>query len=870
MWFRDTLANLVSGLGTAKDKTTGNFHTFTPRNRADIEAAYRGNWIARKIVDVPAFDMLREWRDWQADDEQRTLIEAAEKALGLQAKLLNALKLARRDGGSALLIGDGATDPSQPLIPDALKQGGIRYIAVLSRWEITPGPIERDPASDYFSLPAYYTLATPERGQQQVHPSRVIRLIGAPILDMLQANAAQGWGDSVLDAVMEAVDQAASSAAYVNAMLPEAKQDVISVPGLSNYLSTSEGTSALTERFAYAARMKSMFGMLLLEGDGKSPEGEVFEQKQISFAGLPDVVRLYLSIAAGAADIPATRLLGKSPDGQNATGDSDTRNYYDRVAAEQKVEFGPCIAPLDELLIRHALGNRPPEIWYQWNPLYQSSESEKATTFGAIATAITGINGTGLVPPEVLAAGVKGWLQDSGQLPGIDAAYDEHGDAPLTEGPAEADQYDANGNPGEGYTGLEGEDPGNVVPFPGQQAAVGDAARMDPDEDGDDTNDPLDEEDEATEEEIAAVTPERLRALFGAEMLAGVRISDKQPGGLSGIVAAFNELLHPRGEGGKFAPKGSGAAPKATKAATSTAKPKASAKASKPTKGEAALKTVGVSHTDEIHVLSKRVKAYAGAKTVQDFVDNHPKGKAYALRKLAADHQKGVIGFKAAGSAAAVPAPAPRPAAAPKVKPAGAKAAPKPRAQDPEKYNPNNYSDFSDTDHHTTIEVERDLYKTMLTKPETGAEKTSIGVYSGNGYSAINGYLRGTNPASALTKQNIGNIDAVLARSRMPEDTVVYRGIKPPFSKEILAAKVGSTISDPGYVSTSLKGDTSKAFATPEGVVLKMLLPKGNSAYVMNGRGASHYPKEHEVLLPRGSRFRVKSLVGNVMTVEVL
>lgn len=469
MWFRDTLANLVSGLGTAKDKTTGNFHYFTPRSQAEIQAAYRGNWIARKIVDVPAFDMLREWRDWQADDEQRTLIEAAEKALGLQAKYLDAVKRARRDGGSAILIGDGAPDPSQPLIPDSIGQGGIRYLTVLGRWEIAPGAIDRDPTSDWFGQPAYYTLASAAKGVQQIHPSRVIRLLGAPVLDVLHEGTAQGWGDSVLEAVMDAVDQATSSAAYVNAMLPEAKQDVISVPGLSNYLSTAEGTSALTERFAYAARMKSMFGMLLLEGDGKSPEGEVFEQKQISFAGLPDVVRLYLSIAAGAADIPATRLLGKSPDGQNATGDSDTRNYYDRVAAEQKVEFGPRIAPLDELLIRHALGVRPPEVWYQWNPLYQSSQAEKATTLKTMADAIVAINGTALVPSEVLAKGTKGVLTDIGLLPGIDSAYDEHGDAPLTEGDTNADQFDASGNPAEGFTGT------NVVPFPGQ-TAVGDAA----------------------------------------------------------------------------------------------------------------------------------------------------------------------------------------------------------------------------------------------------------------------------------------------------------------------------------------------------------------------------------------------------------
>jgi phage-related protein (TIGR01555 family) len=966
MWLADTLANLVSGLGTTKDKTTGNLHVLALRDLAQIQAAYRTDWIARKIVDVPAFDMLREWRAWQAKDDEVQAIEAAEKALRLRGKLLDGLKLARRDGGAALVIGDGSPDPAQPLVAERMPQGGIRYIAVMSRREITPGQRERDPASEWFGEPSGYTITSSARGAQTIHPSRVIRLVGAPILD--EVLDGDGWGDSVLQAVMDAVDQASSSAAYVNAMLPEAKQDVISVPGLSQHLSTAAGTKALTDRFAYAARMKSMFGMLLLEGDGKSPDGEVFEQKQISFAGLPDVVRLYLSIAAGAADIPATRLLGKSPDGQNATGDSDFRQYYDRISAEQNVDLTPRISRLDELLIRHALGDRPAEIWYRWNPLYQTSHKENADALNVIAGAVKTLAEAKVAPLEILARGVRGAVVDSGLLPGIDAAYDEHGDAPLTEADPAADQFDADGNPAEGFTGT------NVVPFR-SRAAVSDAAprtlyvsrrltnaadvlawardagipnlmpaealhvtiaysrqpvdwmkvgdswqgselKVDaggprllerfgdalvlsfasgalqyrhreigesgaswdhpeyqphvtlswdaPQVDVDTlaayngplvfgpeifeqvnedwraglTGDAALDPEEATEAEIAAVTPDDLRALFGTEMLEGIRLSDKASGGrMSGVVAAFNELLHPRGPDGKWASKGKAAAKGSAKPA---AKVKSAAGEEKLTKGAAALKTAGVSHDDEIAVLSKRVKAYAGAKTVRDFVDNHPKGKAYALRKLAADHQKGVIGFKVAGGSAS------------------------------EKYNADNFSDFSDTDHRTTVEVERDLYKTMLTKPETTAEKTSIGVYSGAGYSSINGHLRGKNPATALMRQNISNIDNVLARSRIPEDTVVYRGIKPPFSKEILAAKVGSTIDDPGYVSTSLKGDTSKKFATPEGVVLKMLLPKGNSAYVMNGRGASHYPKEHEVLLPRGSRFRVKSLVGNVMTVEVL
>ncbi|GAB6842363.1 hypothetical protein HNR00_003571 [Methylorubrum rhodinum] len=123
----------------------------------------------------------------------------------------------------------------------------------------------------------------------------------------------------------------------------------------------------------------------------------------------------------------------------------------------------------------------------------------------------------------------------------------------------------------------------------------------------------------------------------------------------SAVRKAFNEMLHPRGPRGQFKDKpGAGNdAPKAPRKPRAAAPKKALA-------GETALKTSGVSADDTIEVLSKRVRAYQGKATVQEFVETHPKGRAYALRKLAADQKKGVIGFKGAEQAAASP---PSPAA---------------------------------------------------------------------------------------------------------------------------------------------------------------------------------------------------------------
>ncbi len=67
------------------------------------------------------------------------------------------------------------------------------------------------------------------------------------------------------------------------------------------------------------------------------------------------MVRTFLQVAAGAADIPVTRLLGQSPAGLSATGDSDTRNYYDMIAARQELDLRPQLERLDRL-IAHSEG----------------------------------------------------------------------------------------------------------------------------------------------------------------------------------------------------------------------------------------------------------------------------------------------------------------------------------------------------------------------------------------------------------------------------------------------------------------------------------------------------------------------------------
>jgi phage-related protein (TIGR01555 family) len=105
-------------------------------------------------------------------------------------------------------------------------------------------------------------------------------------------------------------------------MVFEAKVDIIKLPNFMASLGDERYKSKILERYTLANMAKGINGMLLLDSE------EEYETKSASFAQLPEVLDRFLQIVSGAADIPATRLLGQSPAGMNATGESDLRNYY--------------------------------------------------------------------------------------------------------------------------------------------------------------------------------------------------------------------------------------------------------------------------------------------------------------------------------------------------------------------------------------------------------------------------------------------------------------------------------------------------------------------------------------------------------------
>lgn len=418
----DGMKNYVANLGTGRDKAA--HATYEPDflDSHSLNNIYRTSWVARDGVNFPAEDATRNWRYWRAEADQISKIEALEKQLGLQAKTQEALKMARLYGGAAIYINTGQRAQEKPLKPGA----DIKSLVVLSKDDLHPVEIIKDIDSEYCGGAEYYRLTSGANAQQvAIHASRLVIFTGSEALQSISQRANCGvWSDSVVQAAYDALTQRDSTMSNVASLVFEAKIDVFRFAGFADLLGQSGGDDVLLRRAHLQAAMKGINGAVVIDKEDE------YDSKSANFSGLPEVISKFQEEVSGAFGVPVSRLFGRSAAGLSATGDGDERVYYDRVKQNQSLNIGPAIHHFDECLITQALGGRPPEVFYEWAPLRQMTESERSEILSKTATAaraIAGANAGEIIPLDALSDGVVNSLIEMGALPGLEQAIEQYG-----------------------------------------------------------------------------------------------------------------------------------------------------------------------------------------------------------------------------------------------------------------------------------------------------------------------------------------------------------------------------------------------------------------------------------------------------------
>lgn len=142
----------------------------------------------------------------------------------------------------------------------------------------------------------------------------------------------------------------------------------------------------------------------------------------------------------------------------------------------------------------------------------------------------------------------------------------------------------------------------------------------------------------------------------------------------------------------------------------------------------------------------------------------------------------------------------------------------------------------------------------------TTEEIHAVESYTGYFSEQINATLRGTvEDGRVMTpglNKTIAHMDSAFGASvPLSREAVVFRGIDYTVH---LPDKAGATFKDKGFTSTTLDAKVAgSSFAGAHGTIAWIRLPKGARVLNVAGRGLAQFKKEKEVLLPRGSRFRI-------------
>ncbi len=154
---------------------------------------------------------------------------------------------------------------------------------------------------------------------------------------------------------------------------------------------------------------------------------------------------------------------------------------------------------------------------------------------------------------------------------------------------------------------------------------------------------------------------------------------------------------------------------------------------------------------------------------------------------------------------------------------------------------------------------------TSHTSPLTSPQKESLKQYTNGEYRYLNAQLRSGQPLNSSQAQNAYNIDTAIKNSRFTSDAFVYRGIGNITAFFGPQVKVGTTVIDNGYLSTSKKFSTASGFSH-SGYVARISVKKGSRGIDVSS--FSLHSSEAEVVLPRGSMFVVKNIVDKIVECE--
>ena len=293
----------------------------------DLAEKYQYNGLFSKIIDRPAEEALKHGMEYNVGDPQlEEFLDDALDRLDWEDKATTAIRWARLFGGSIIVMllddGRGLEEPV-----NWVDIHSVEELLVYERAVVQPGTlIHIGQARQLTSTCPAPTAAFSAYTAADAWFSKTVRCreFGAP-----QQYFYWGLPEYIrikrdLSIVLRTHQNAAN-------MIEKSVQPVYKQKNLQSTLATEGGDTAVLKRLNVIDQARGMLNSIAVDMDG---EDYAFQTFQLS--GTQEILESTYNLLSAVTCIPQTILFGRSPSGENATGESDLENYYNFVEGIQK------------------------------------------------------------------------------------------------------------------------------------------------------------------------------------------------------------------------------------------------------------------------------------------------------------------------------------------------------------------------------------------------------------------------------------------------------------------------------------------------------------------------------------------------------
>jgi hypothetical protein len=368
------------------------------RNYILCLSLYRSHWIARRVIDCIAEDMMKNWViiNSQVKPKQIDEFDRVVRHTGTRGKLLEGIRWGRLFGGAGAVMmikgHEGILD--QPLDLEDVELDSYRGLLVFDRWSgITPSEEVNTDLNNPrdFGLPANYIITTEHGGAYKVHSSRVLRFVGRP-LPMWEWQAEMRWGISEYELIFDELRKRDNTSWNIASLVFRANIMALKFKNMDQMLATG-GVLAQQAYNVLSAQSELMTSQGLLA----LPDTGGMENHAYSFGGLADVYEKIMLDVCGAAGIPMTKLYGDTKTGLGQSNEGDEHNYDEMVSQKQVNDLQPNLDRLFPVIAMSTFGNVPRDFDYRFAPSRVLTEKERAELGKANTDAVVSVFNSGII-----------------------------------------------------------------------------------------------------------------------------------------------------------------------------------------------------------------------------------------------------------------------------------------------------------------------------------------------------------------------------------------------------------------------------------------------------------------------------------------